>query len=90
MHRPSEVGGSRLSTTLILSLTAVVAASLIPGCATAPQQEKQLPEPVVDARAVDPWRQDLATFERELPRRHYDLFYELSRERASAFSTISW
>jgi hypothetical protein len=37
-----------------------------------------LPEPVVPEEVEDPWRQDLAILERELPRRHYDLFHTLS------------
>ncbi|MFP4302754.1 MAG: hypothetical protein ACOC47_01870 [Alkalispirochaetaceae bacterium] len=61
-----------------LLLIALLAISLT-ACATL-SPERGAPEPVVPRDAQDPWRQDLSVFERELPRLHYDLFQELSRE----------
>lgn len=51
--------------------------SLLTACVSSPPQ-RELPEPVVPEDVEDPWRQDLALLERELPRLHYDLFHTLS------------
>lgn len=65
----------------LLWLTILTGFLLLAGCTTPPERAESPPERVVDAQAVDPWRRDLATFERELPERHYDLFHQLDREQ---------
>lgn len=59
---------------LLIATVAVVTA-----CVSPPPQ-RELPEPVVPEGVENPWRQDLALLERELPRRHYDLFHTISPE----------
>lgn len=67
--------------------------ALLGGCVSRGAPEQPLPEPVVPEGVEDPWRQDLAILERELPRRHYDLFHTLSpeefRERIRAIDEVA-
>ena len=60
-------------------LLLLVGVALLTACLS-PPPEQDLPEPVVPKGVENPWRQDLALLERELPRRHYDLFHTLTPE----------
>lgn len=60
-------------------LTILALLSLFAACRTV-DPGRELPEPVVPQDVDHRWRQDLARFERELPRGHYDLFHQLSVE----------